>query len=67
MVELAKDGYPGPFVPIMLSALAELKIVRRNRDKFNWSNVSDTDPRIELSEWLKANMKGTWLSIFIEK
>jgi len=67
MVELAKDGYPGPFVPIMLSALAELKIVHRNHDKFKWSNVSDTDPRIESSEWLKANMKGLWLSIFIEK
>jgi hypothetical protein len=67
MVELANDGYPGPYTSIMLSALTELKIALRDRDKFNWSNVSPSDPRVQSSEWLEENMKGARLTEFFNE
>jgi hypothetical protein len=61
MVDKAVGGYGGACSALMLSASEELSRSQQKHQKFEWSRVSDSDPRILSSEWLKLKRGGYYL------
>jgi hypothetical protein len=53
MVTATHKGYFGPCSALMLSAREELFDSKLDVQNFDWSRVSESDPRIQSSEWLE--------------
>jgi Ni,Fe-hydrogenase I cytochrome b subunit len=53
MIQISQIGYRGSFSALMLSAYKEWAASQGTLSCFNWSRVSESDPRIAGSPWLR--------------